>query len=124
MKTKPTTKNARSTALQMRKCFPAALKVFLELMSINEVAFCYTATGLAGCCKAEKMLYITTRGSEIATGDPLEQATPYLKALGWLWGIPEVLCVSARGTDMVAPEVLEQRLEQAVQEGLEICKSF
>ena len=32
-------------------------------------------------------MFITTRGMEIRTGEPLEQATPYLKALFWLWGI-------------------------------------
>lgn len=103
--------------------FPAALKVFLELMSVNEVAFRYTDVGQIGCCKADKMLYITTRGSEVATGDPLEQATSYLKAIGWLWGIPEVLCVSAKGLDMY-PETVEQRLQQAIKEGLELCESF
>jgi len=104
--------------------FPAALKTFLELMSINEVAFCYTDTGLAGCCKAEKMLYITTRGSEIATGDVLEQATPYLKALGWLWGIHQVECVDAKGLDMYGPEIVEERVCQAIEEGLKLCESF
>ena len=104
--------------------FPAALKTFLELMSVSDVAFRYTETGLAGCYKAEKLLYITTRGSEIATGDILEQATPYLKALGWLWGIHQVECVAAQGTDMVAPEELEKRLQQAVAEGLKLCETF
>ena len=104
--------------------FPSALKVFLELMSVNEVVFRYTDHGQEGCCKAEKMLYVTTRGSELCTGDPMEQATSYLKAIGWLWGIPEVLCVDAKGMDMYGPEVAQQRMEQAIQEGLELCKSF
>lgn len=104
--------------------FPSVLKVFLELMSVSEVAFRYGEKGLAGCCKAEKMLYITTRGSEIATGAPLEQATSYLKALGWLWGIHQVICVSAQGTDMVDPETLEARLQKAIEEGLALCETF
>ena len=67
--------------------FPAALKNFLELCSIFNVTFKSDEKTCYGNCKAEKMLYITTRGMDISTGDVLEQGTPYLKAISWLWGI-------------------------------------
>ena len=38
-----------------------------------------------GICRAQKLLYITTRGMDISTYDPFELATPYLKTLSWLW---------------------------------------
>ena len=61
---------------------PTALKVFFELCSIFNVTFSSDDKTCFGKCRAEKMLYITTRGMDIPTGDVLEQATPYLKALG------------------------------------------
>ena len=61
--------------------FPSALKVFFENMSLFNVTFGSNEKECYGLCKAEKVLYITTRGMNISTGDELEQATPYIKAL-------------------------------------------
>ena len=56
--------------------FPSALKVFFENMSLFGVTFVSNDKECYGLCKAEKVMYITTRGMNIGTGDPLEQATP------------------------------------------------
>lgn len=104
--------------------FPAALKVFFELCSIFDVTFKSDDKTCFGNCKAEKMLYITTRGMNISTGDELEQATPYLKALSWLWGIGPLQVVAAQNMDYVSEEEIEEKIEGAICEGLEIAKTF
>ena len=70
------------------------------------------------------MLFITTRGMDIATGDPLEQATPYLKALSWLWGIGPLEVVAAQNMDYVTAEEIQQKMKAAIQEGLILAESF
>ena len=79
--------------------FPAALKVFFENMSLFHITFDSNDHECYGLCRCEKVLYITTRGMDIHTGDALEQATPYLKALGKLWGLGSLEVVSAENMD-------------------------
>ena len=103
---------------------PVALKVFFELCSIFNVTFSSDDKTCFGKCRAEKMLYITTRGMDIPTGDVLEQATPYLKALSWLWGIGSLQVVAAQNMDYVSAEVIEEKIASAIAEGMEIVKEF
>lgn len=104
--------------------FPSALKVFFENMSLFGVTFDSNNKECYGLCKAEKVMYITTRGMNIGTGDPLEQATPYIKALSHLWGWGELTVISAQNMDYSSPEEIEERVSKAIAEGLEICKEF
>ena len=104
--------------------FPSALKVFFENMSLFGVTFDSNDKECYGLCKAEKVMYITTRGMDISTGDPLEQATPYIKALSYLWGWGELTVISAQNMDYSTPEEIEERVSKAIREGLEICKQF
>lgn len=104
--------------------FPAALKVFFELCSIFDVTFSSDDKTCFGKCRAKKMLYITTRGMDIPTGDVLEQATPYLKALSWLWGIGPLQVVAAQNMDYVSAEMIEEKIASAIAEGMEIVKEF
>ena len=103
---------------------PAALKNFFELCSILDVTFKTNDRSCYGNCKAKKLLYITTRGMDIATGDPLEQATPYLKALSWLWGIGPLEVIAAQNMDYVSAEEIEKKIETAIQEGIACANSF
>ncbi len=103
---------------------PAALKVFFELCSIFDVTFKSDDKTCYGNCKAEKMLFITTRGMDIPTGHELEQATSYLKALSWLWGIGPLQVVAAQNMDYVSEAVIEEKIEAAVSEGLKIVETF
>ena len=103
---------------------PAALKNFFELCSILDVTFKTNDKICYGNCRAKKMLFITTRGMDIATGDPLEQATPYLKALSWLWGIGPLEVVAAQNMDYVTAEEIQQKMKAAIQEGLILAESF
>lgn len=104
--------------------FPSALKVFFENMSLFGVTFDSNAKECYGLCKAEKVMYITTRGMNINTGDPLEQATPYIKALSHLWGWGGLTVISAQNMDYSTPEEIEERVSKAIEEGLEVCKEF
>ena len=103
---------------------PAALKNFLELCSIFDVTFKSNNKTCYGNCKAEKMLYITTRGMDIDTGDVLDQGTSYLKALSWLWGIGPLQVVSAQNMDYISVDEIEKEIKSAITRGLEIAQSF
>lgn len=103
---------------------PAALKNFLELCSIFDVTFKSDEKTCYGNCKAEKMLYITTRGMDIDTGDVLEQGSSYLKALSWLWGIGPLEVVSAQNMDYLSEAEIEERISKAISEGLKIAEKF
>ena len=104
--------------------FPSALKVFFENMSLFGITFDTNDKECYGLCKAEKVMYITTRGTNILTGDLLEQATPYIKALSHLWGLGELYVVSAENMDYSSPDEIEEKIAKAISEGLEICKGF
>ena len=104
--------------------FPAALKNFFELCSIMDVTFKTNDQTCYGNCKAEKLLYITTRGMNISTGDALEQATPYLKALSWLWGIGPLQVISVQNTDYLSASEVDNRIEEAIADGIKIAEDF
>lgn len=104
--------------------FPSALKVFIENMSLFHITFDSDETHCYGLCKCEKVLYVTTRGMNIRTGDILEQATPYLRALSNLWGLGELYVVSAENMDYSTPEEIEIKIKDAIEEGLTICRDF
>lgn len=104
--------------------FPAALKNFIELCSIFDVTFKSDEKTCYGNCKAEKMLFITTRGMDIETGSELEQATPYLKAVSRLWGIGPLQVVSAQNMDYISESEIQDKINQAIKDGLEIAQSF
>lgn len=104
--------------------FPSALKVFLENMSLFNVTFASNEKECYGLCKAEKVLYITTRGMNIKTGDELEQATPYIKAISKLWGLGELHVIAAENIDYSTPEQVEEKIQNAIREGEALCETF
>lgn len=104
--------------------FPSALKVFFENISLFNITFTSTQTECVGLCKAKKVLYITTRGMNIKTGDPLEQATPYIKALSKLWGLGELYVLSAENLDYSSDKEIESKVEAVIAQGIELCKTF
>lgn len=103
---------------------PAALKNFVELCSILDVTFKTNDKTCYGNCKAEKLLFITTRGMDIPTGDVREQATSYLKALSWLWGIGPMQVVAAQNMDYASANEIEEKIKEAIGNGLSIVETF
>lgn len=104
--------------------FPSALKVFLENMSLFNVTFASNEEECYGLCKAEKVLYITTRGMNIKTGDEMEQATPYIKAISKLWGLGELHVIAAENMDYSSEEQKAEKIQSAIKEGKDLCDIF
>lgn len=104
--------------------FPSALKVFFENMSLFNVTFASNEKECYGLCKAEKVLYITTRGMNIKTGDEMEQATPYIKAISKLWGLGELHVIAAENMDYSSEEQKAEKIQNAIKEGLRLCDIF
>jgi FMN-dependent NADH-azoreductase len=104
--------------------FPAVLKVFFEHTSLFDITFTDNGRSCVGLCKCEKVLYVTTRGMNIPTGDPREQGTTYLHALSALWDLGNVLTVAAWNMDYSTPEELKAKLESAERFGLRLAETF
>ncbi len=104
--------------------FPAALKCFFEQTSLFDITFTDNGKTCAGLCKAPKVLYITTRGMDIPTGDPREQATPYLKALGTLWNLGELTTIAAWNMDYSTPEEIEAKISTCIAEGQKLARNW
>ena len=60
----------------------------------------------------------------IHTGDALEQATPYIKAISSLWGLGEVKTIAAENMDYSTDVQVEEKIKRAIDEALTICKDF
>ena len=104
--------------------FPALLRTFLEHISLYDITFTDNGRSCVGLCKCEKVMYITTRGMNIPTGDPREQATPYLHALSTLWDLGVVLTVAAWNMDYSTPEQMDEKIEAATRFGLKLAETF
>ena len=61
---------------------------------------------------------------DIKTGNPLEQATHYIKDLSWLWGIKDVIVLAEQNFDYLPLEEIEKRIDNAINKGLEMSKTF
>lgn len=96
--------------------FPAILKAYIETVSVPGITFRYGEgdTGCIGCCKASRLLYLTTQGG-IYTGaaSGLELGEKEMKSLSQFFGIPGFDCLFAEGTDLLPPEEVAERMEQA-----------
>ena len=104
--------------------FPAVVKVFFEHTSLYDVTFMDNGRTCVGKCKCEKVMYITTRGMNIPTGDAREQGSSYLHALSELWDLGTVLTVAAWNMDYATPEELEEKIENTTRFGLRLAASF
>jgi Acyl carrier protein phosphodiesterase len=103
---------------------PALLKAFFEQTSLFGVTFTDNGAACVGLCRSPKVLFVTTRGMDIPTGDPLEQATPYLKALGALWNLGELTTIAAQNMDYSTPGQIEAKVSACVAEGLRLAKDW
>jgi FMN-dependent NADH-azoreductase len=94
--------------------FPAILKTYIEAIDIPGIVYQYGAGGRpAGACKAEKLLYVTTRGGTI--GDERDLGFATFMQMGAFYGIKGVKCVSADGFDIPAADI-ESLLKKAIQD--------
>ncbi len=99
---------------------PAVLKVYIENVSADGLTFYCDEEGMHGMCKAEWMLYLTTRGG-IWQGNPMEQGISYMRSLSEFFGIPKFYEVSADGVDIAELDA-EEIMKDALKRTSEICK--
>lgn len=94
--------------------FPAALKVYIENVAVNNIAFHYTERGQEGLCLAKKAYYVTTSGGFMTGADYGYQ---YIKGVFGLFGINDCECISAEGLDIIGNDVekiVNDAIEKAV----------
>ncbi|NDO49539.1 ACP phosphodiesterase [Lachnospiraceae bacterium MD335] len=83
--------------------FPASLKIFLELTSVEGITFTYAQDGTPiGLANASDMYYVTTSGGYI--GD-CNFGFEYVNALCRLYGVENTHFVSAEGLDLDGADV-------------------
>ena len=104
--------------------FPAVLKAFFENMSLYNVTFTDDGSTCTGLCKCQKVLYITTRGMDIPTGDFRDQGSSYLKALSSLWGLGEVITVAAWNLDYMPAEKVAEKVRETAELARRIAEEF
>lgn len=86
--------------------FPAALKTYIEHVSVCNIVFRYTEQGQCiGMCKAKTLTYITTGGGEVAAAN---YGYEYISGIANMFGIPEVRFVAAELLDVIGINVEEQ----------------
>ena len=87
--------------------YPAALRVYMEHISANGVAYHYDADGCHGDCKGQWLVYLTS-GGDFEREDSV--GVIHWRQLSAMCGIPRFEYVFAGGLDIdpsTAPELLE-----------------
>ncbi len=103
--------------------FPALLKVYIENLCVQGITFdCDEKNGTYGVCKAERMLFLTTRGGALE-GSPLDNGTKYLSDMAKFFGIPRFDHIAADGLDL-GLEPVEAILNRAIERAKEIATDF
>ena len=90
--------------------FPAALKVYMEHVSVCDIAFHYTEDARCeGICKAARLTYIASCGGFV---EGANFGYEYFCGIAKMFGIPETRFVAAEGLDIVGIDV-EAQLDKA-----------
>ena len=84
--------------------FPAALKSYLENITVSGITFYYSDTGRPdSLCKAKKLYYVTTAGGFIG---PHDFGFSYVQALAQnFFGIADIRRYAAEGLDIFGADV-------------------
>ncbi len=102
--------------------FPALLKVYIENLCVDGITFGCNEKGCFGTCKADEMLFITTRGGSYQDS-MFEMGSRYLWAMCDFFGIDAYDCVAADGLDLGLRPV-EDILQDAKKELDTILQKF
>ena len=106
--------------------YPAILKIYLERISVTDLTFGYDDQGrMVGLCRAEKLLFITTRGGDYSMPELawMESGARHLKALCAMYGIPDFRLLCAQGLDDIRNDK-EALLAQAMGEAEALAPVF
>ena len=91
------------------RSFPAALKVYLEHVSVCDITFHYTDDARCeGLCRARHLTYLTTCGGSVAGAN---LGYEYLCGIARMFGIPEVRFAVAENLDVRGIDVEAQLAE-------------
>ena len=61
---------------------------------------------------------------DIPDEDPRNQGSTYLKALSSLWGLGEVITLSAWNLDYLSEALVKERIERTIEKARQIAKDF
>ncbi|WP_171031653.1 NAD(P)H-dependent oxidoreductase [[Clostridium] hylemonae] len=100
--------------------FPSMLKVYIEHIFVNGIAFAYEGPRAVGRCSAEKFMYIQTAGGFVGENEP---GSMYLKAVCKMLGIPEFQYICAEGMDIQEID-REQQWRTAVEETVKAAQQW
>lgn len=100
--------------------FPALLKIYIENISVDSITFESTESGLVGLCKANNLVYLTTRGG-FYTDDPMEQAIPHLNALSKFFGFKTFDYIAADGMNVQGYDS-KKSLDEAMSKARKLAK--
>ena len=90
--------------------FPAALKVYMEHVSVCDIAFHYTEDARCeGICKADRLTYSASCGGFV---EGANFGYEYFCGIAKMFGIPETRFVAAEGLDIVGIDV-EAQMDKA-----------
>lgn len=107
-------------ALYWDLSFPSLLKVYLERLMVNGLAFKYVDDQSVGLAHADKAVYITTAGGFIADG---AFGSGYVQAVFEMLGIEGFSVVKAEGLDVVGNDV-EALVSRACEDAVEAAQGF
>ena len=102
--------------------FPALLKVYIENLCVEGITFdCNAENGCFGVCKADKLVYITSRGGNY-NNNPMEMGARYIEAMCGFFGIERFKCIAADGIDMVEEPtpIINEAIKKAEKEAAEL----
>ena len=103
--------------------FPALLKVYIENLCVQGITFdCDEQNGCFGVCRAEKMLFFTTRGGALE-GSAMDNGTKYLSDMAKFFGIPAFSHIAADALDQ-GLEPVDVILDRAIERAQELAQTF
>ncbi len=105
--------------------FPAVLRVYIENVSVAGISFKYTNEGSVGLCRADKLMYITTRGGDFSSPplSEVEMGASFLKAMCTMYGIKDFQCISVNGLDMDGTDP-DRLVNEAINDAVKAAKDF
>jgi FMN-dependent NADH-azoreductase len=100
--------------------FPAQLRIYIEHISVNGLAYCYDAQGPHGTCRAARLAYLTS-GGDFEHSESL--GILYWRQLCAMYGIPQFDSVFAGGLD-AAPGRASKLLTSACAQARALGSAF
>lgn len=105
--------------------FPAAVHTYIEHICVTGLTFDCTERGYVGCCRAQKAVFITTRGGIYSEGPAKgdEHASAFLGSVLKMLGIPELYTISAEGLDIEGFDI-ESALSKTIAEAKKLAEKI